>query len=403
MKKTLLALAAVLALTLTACGQKEEAQVQTPETVSTTAVAAVETTEATEAPTTEPPTEPTEPLWKDNIIRPTSYETHYDPRPMNITRYTRNQITEVTFLDTLADMPEEAWDCSAAGDGSVMSWVEATDSGYHMYVAGEGGVAACPNYQESRGLLIGYPNLKTVNFNGAFHTEECTDFGWMFAGCTSLEYVDFTGIDTTNVTCMTQMFESCESLETLDLSCFDTSNVTEMSGMFSGCSNLKKLNTDGWDTANVTNMHDMFGGAKSLTELDLSHWNTSSVTEMNGMFQACLSLHTLNISGWNTSNVTDMGAMFNDAPVTELAVEDWDVSNVTNMQSMFKGTHLTSLDLSKWDTSKVENMHWMFIWMPNLNVENLELGEWEVDSIKKYDGFISGNMYKGQHYNKLFN
>ena len=37
------------------------------------------------------------------------------------------------------------------------------------------------------------------------------------------------------------MFCGCSSLETLDLSNFNTSNVTDMSFMFSGCYSLKKV------------------------------------------------------------------------------------------------------------------------------------------------------------------
>ena len=40
---------------------------------------------------------------------------------------------------------------------------------------------------------------------------------------------------------MIMTFAGCSSLEYLDLSNFDTSNVTTMEFMFNGCSNLKEI------------------------------------------------------------------------------------------------------------------------------------------------------------------
>ena len=55
--------------------------------------------------------------------------------------YFRSDIRSVVFKDTLADMPEDAWDVSEAQDGSVMAWV-AQDV---LTIAGEGGVTANPD------------------------------------------------------------------------------------------------------------------------------------------------------------------------------------------------------------------------------------------------------------------
>ena len=47
------------------------------------------------------------------------------------------------------------------------------------------------------------------------------------------------------------MFSGCISLESLDLSGWDTSNVKIMPGMFFNCRNLKSLDLSGWDTSNA--------------------------------------------------------------------------------------------------------------------------------------------------------
>ena len=55
----------------------------------------------------------------------------------------------------------------------------------------------------------------------------------MFNDCPKLASLDLSGLDTSDVTNMSNMFSYCWSLTSLDLSPLDTSNVTNMRGMFS--------------------------------------------------------------------------------------------------------------------------------------------------------------------------
>ena len=57
---------------------------------------------------------------------------------------------------------------------------------------------------------------------------------------------------------MYDMFYDCQSLETLDLSGWNVSNVNDMSYMFKNCKNLKYLDLSGWDTSNVMDVSGMF-------------------------------------------------------------------------------------------------------------------------------------------------
>ena len=80
---------------------------------------------------------------------------------------------------------------------------------------------------------------------------------------------------------MREMFYKCESLEYLDLSNFDTSNVEDMSYMFAGCSKLKEIKgITNFNTSKVKNMAGMFSECKSLEYLDLSKFNTFKVKNM---------------------------------------------------------------------------------------------------------------------------
>ena len=184
----------------------------------------------------------------------------------------------------------------------------------------------------------------------------------MFNDCPKLASLDLSGLDTSDVTNMSNMFSYCWSLTSLDLSPLDTSNVTNMRGMFSECSSLSSLDLSPLDTSKVTNMSYMLYYCPSLTSLDLSPLDTSNVTSMRGIFAHCSKLASLDLSPLDTSNVTNMSSMLRGCSrISSFDLSPLDTSNVTDMSYMLSGcSKLTSLDLSSFDTSQVESMGGMF-------------------------------------------
>ena len=184
----------------------------------------------------------------------------------------------------------------------------------------------------------------------------------MFNDCPKLASLDLSGLDTSDVTNMSNMFSYCSSLASLDLSPLDTSNVTNMRGMFSECSSLASLDLSPLDTSKVTNMSYMLYYCPSLTSLDLSPLDTSNVTSMRGIFAHCSKLASLDLSPLDTSNVTNMSSMLRGCSrISSFDLSPLDTSNVTDMSYMLSGcSKLTSLDLSSFDTSQVESMGGMF-------------------------------------------
>ena len=240
----------------------------------------------------------------------------------------RKDVSSITFLDTTTDAPEDSWDISEDGDGSVLAWVTGQAPAYDLYIAGEGGVQAP---EDCSGLFTGYLNTTSITFGTAF--------------------------DTSEVTGMDRMFSDCEKLTNLDVHNFDTSQVTNMTGMFSQCSELSSLNVSIFDTSHVTDMTVMFFGCSSLTDLDLHNFYTSQVASMSGMFSGCSNLTDLDLRSFDTSQVTSMWEMFSSCgKLKNLDVSSFDTSSVTTMDSMFLGCDsLTDLDLSSFDFSNVEN------------------------------------------------
>ncbi|MBO5468200.1 MAG: BspA family leucine-rich repeat surface protein [Lachnospiraceae bacterium] len=217
------------------------------------------------------------------------------------------------------------------------------------------------NIISSKCLFAECFNLTYVDVSG-LDTSQVTDMSQMFYKCYGLREVDISKFDTSQVTDMREMFWGCSSLTELDASKFDTSQVTDMAGMFYDCWRLNQLDISRFDTSQVTDMRRMFYGCSDLAELDVGKFDTSQVTNMAGMFYNCWRLNQLNISKFDTLQVTNMYGMFEECSgLKSLDVGKFDTSQVTDMAKMFWGcSGLKSLDVGKFDTSQVTDMYGMF-------------------------------------------
>ncbi len=295
-----------------------------PETMAPEILAAVTVPEITVPETTVPettiPVETMDPdAWKNNILMDGSDMTN---QYVFNTKILRRDVDTITFLDTVANAPKDAWDFSKDRDKSVLGWVTENGQKYDLYIAGEGGVGTQKN---TIALFYGY-GMRTIHFNNAFHMD--------------------------NGTTMKVMFAYCPNLETLDLSSWDTPNVEDMTDMFHGCEKLTTLNVTGLETGRVKDMRQIFMTCRSLKSLDLSSWDTGRCTTMLMMFNECRSLETLNVTGLDTSAVTDMRSMFaNCEKLNKLDLSTWNTGRVKDMTSMFSGCwHLDEIDLGSWET-----------------------------------------------------
>ena len=91
------------------------------------------------------------------------------------------------------------------------------------------------------------------------------------------------------------MFYGCSSLQSINLSSFNTTNVNNISYMFCGCSSLQSINLSSFNTTKVKNMSWMFFGCSSLQSINLSSFNTINVKDMSYMFSGCTSLKKDNV------------------------------------------------------------------------------------------------------------
>ena len=225
-------------------------------------------------------------------------------------------------------------------------------------------------------------NLEYINMSGV-DTSEVTKMDSMFFDCRKLVYLNLSGFDTSKVTKMSYMFGQCNSLPSLEISHFDTSNVTDMCGMFYYCHNLSSLNISGFDTSNVTNMQEMFCECSNLTSLNVTGFDTSKVTKMTSMFNKCYNLSSLDVSHFDTTNVIYMAYMFRDCSnLSYLDVSHFDTSKVEYMEYLFSGcSGLTEINVSNFNTSNVWDMKNMFDGCNN--IIKLDLSNFNMQSIGK--------------------
>ena len=328
----------------------------------------------------------------------------------------KSKITSIVTKDNL-EIPTsaiESWDVSAAGDGSVIAYIEDDGRGtgtYKVTIGAQGNIIASSGYSLFRdfenveSIDLTYLDTSSVtNMNymfqycrsltsldlSNFNTSRVTNMSYMFSSCYSLTSLDLSNFNTSRVTNMSNMFASCNSLTSLDLSNFNTSNVTNMGLMFYNCNSLTSLNLSELDTTRVTNMQRMFSGCRNLTGLDLSNFDTSRVTDIGGMFQGCSKLISLDLSSFDTSNVIYMGEnsgsgidglFYNCSSIqTIIFGMKWKNTNVTDMSNMFSGcSSLVNLDLSNFCTNNVRVMSSMFYGCRSLT--SLDLSNFDTSNV----------------------
>ena len=348
----------------------------------------------------------------------------------------RPYIRTITFGNDLSNLPsnctEESLCFDVTGDGNTKKvYGYLIDSGlkdsnnpeqslYNLYIVSEAPIFAP---QDCSLFFAGFNSLININYNNNFNTSKVTNMSYMFLPAesgnwssevvlttnnndvkptllnkndnsnvelmaaqgfsyySSLENLDLSSFNTSNVTNMEYMFRNCSSLTSLDLSGFNTSNVTNMRSMFMNCSSLTSLALSSFNTSKVTDMSYMFRKCSSLTSLDLSGFNTSNVTNMEFMFSFCISLTSLDVSGFNTSKVTEIYQMFREcSSLTSLDLSSFNTSKVTMMYNMFYGcSSLTSLDLSSFNTSNVTDMTSIFVGCTSIN--NLDISTFYLENL----------------------
>ena len=216
-------------------------------------------------------------------------------------------------------------------------------------------------------------NFSSIDLS-SWDTKNLKYGGHLFSGAIKPKNIDLSSWNVNNLLGADNMF-SYAGAEHINLSGWQSAKLVDTSNMFLGTFSLQTLNLTGFNTSNVTNMYGMFA-TSVVPNLNLSSFDTSKVTNMNSMFRGMQHLNTLNVSNFNTSNVTDFGEMFRGIVVADrtLNVLNFNTSNAVAMPMMFDGTNLIgNLNLSSFNTNKVVDMANMFsnsVFLNSVNVSS---------------------------------
>ena len=125
------------------------------------------------------------------------------------------------------------------------------------------------------------------------NNNSCEYLFYKYSGTTDDFIVNFSKLDTSKVTNMSDMFRDCKNLTIVPQ--LDTSNVTDMRAMFDGCKNLTTISQ--LDTSKATDMNYMFRNCYSLEKIDITKLADTPYAfdrrEDYHIFENCHSLKTI--------------------------------------------------------------------------------------------------------------
>lgn len=146
-------------------------------------------------------------------------------------------------------------------------------------------------------------------------TIQDTNLNNAFDGNRNLNEVDFTNIDTSNITSMEVMFRNCANLKKVDFSNCNTTKVTSMGYMFQNCSNLSDVKFTNISTQSLNNTSYMFSGCINLKIIDLSSFNLNVGLNDSGMFTTDQKTELLVLTNDQKLQSIDYDKRFNRVPL----------------------------------------------------------------------------------------
>lgn len=185
---------------------------------------------------------------------------------------------------------------------------------------------------QNRTNVKGNANLVGVNMKNA-KFPMVTDLTQIFGDCQTLEYVNLSGADFSNVTFIADMFTRCLKLTGEDDIILDgiiwgrdendECIVVTANSLCKGCTGLK--NTDfleHFDLTNVTTLDQMFNGCTGLITADFSSQHLKRCNNISQLLYGCTNLTTIYVNeDWDTdvysriNSITRKDVFFNDKKV----------------------------------------------------------------------------------------
>lgn len=257
----------------------------------------------------------------------------------------------------------------------------------------------------------GSPNF--ININIDLNFTNVRDMSFMFRSQGLTKRIEFSSLNTSNLTNTSHMFNGCYNL--ISVPNFDISHVTNMSYMFSGCYNLTSFPAINTSAAIYTGyMFSYCSNLRSITNINLSNASSASYmfyyatnlanvsnitlndTSTSGMFAYCSNLTSVSnitaneinasnmfrscsklsqLSSMNIASITNTASMFEDCFAMTTS-PNFNISNAANISNMFRRcNNLSSVPL--FNTINATDMTHMFLMcnklstVPNFDTSNM--------------------------------
>ncbi|MBO1138227.1 BspA family leucine-rich repeat surface protein, partial [Enterococcus faecalis] len=184
-------------------------------------------------------------------------------------------------------------------------------------------------------------------------------------GYSTLNNVDFSGLNIANISSLDNTFQNCYSLNTVNWNSEDIFiNLETIFGIFSNCLNLSSIPTFNLG-GKIDSMRASFQNCEKLTSITFTGLeNCSSITSTKYAFNNCYSLREIiGLENVDFSNATDMSVMFQDTPnLQSIPVETWKIRKVEDFSWMFYNSGITKFDISQadWNLSSLTTTRSMF-------------------------------------------
>ena len=212
----------------------------------------------------------------------------------------------LTVAKTIASLPDPAGNWLYVSEEGYESadnvpWSDLRESVKEVHILSAGGVvdishwfADCTNLTSVD--VSGLASSQVYNAVGVF--ENCTSLetadlsGLDIRGTETQDDMVYASQRPADVS-VASLFEGCSNLKSVTLP--DLSNVTVASRMFRCCTSLESLDLSGANTTNVRDYSEMFRYCTALRELDLSGFNTFKAECMMAMLHGCTALQQVKL------------------------------------------------------------------------------------------------------------
>lgn len=234
-------------------------------------------------------------------------------------------------------------------------------------------------------------DLKIIQLNEKARTDNLKVMDKMFKGCTSLQYINISNFDLSNVLTLDELFYGCNNLESLNISNIKINPLLQSaSGMFSDCFKLTSIDLSRFNFNSVKDANYMFNNCVNLKQVKLPN-KMVSLAHTNYMFNNCYSITSLNLGFLEKAqNWSYAYEMFKNCKKLEkIEIPSITAFFLRGVQEMFNGcTNLKKIDFGQLETKNIYNITKMFYHCEKL--EYLDLSKFNTKIVKYLDGVLEG-------------